>query len=284
MSFAGVQPRLLLSGALLLVLLEGALGADLFSPFSPDQLYVGPLLAPPSAANPMGTDVYGRDQFARLMHGARISIQAGVIVAMGAVVVGLPLGLAAGYRGGWLDDLIGRMLELVFALPWLLVAMILAAIFGPSLNTALASLVIVYGPVVARVTRASVLSERGRDYVTAARVVGGSGVHIVVRHVLPNVLSPLVVLWTSIMSFAVLTEASLSYLGLGAQPPTPSWGRMLTESSTLFASAPHLTLYPGAAVTALVLALNMLGDGLRDHFDPRHLASGQGALERKRTA
>jgi peptide/nickel transport system permease protein len=195
---------------------------------------------------------------------------------MGAVLLGLPLGLAVGYQGGWLDELIGRVLELVFALPWLLVAMVLAAIFSPSLNTALASLVVVYGPVVARVTRGAVLSERERDYVTAARVIGGSGAHIAVRHVLPNVVSPLVVLCTSIMSFAVLTEASLSYLGLGAQPPTPSWGRMLTESSTLFASAPHLTLVPGVAITGLVLALNLLGDALRDRLDPRWRSASRG--------
>lgn len=260
--------RLLVGASMLVVVLVAAVGSEILAPYPPYDLRVGPRLAPPDARHFIGTDVYGRDQFSRLLIGARISVQAGAVIALGALAIGLPLGLAAGYRGGWVDEIIGRLLELVLAFPWILVALLLAAVLGPSLTTAVASLVIVYTPLIARLTRSVVLSERERDYVAAARVNGASGWRISARHVAPNIVSPLIVLTTSIMAYAVLAEASLSYLGLGAQPPTASWGRMLTENSTFFASAPHLALFPGIAISWLVLALNLLGDAMRDQLDP----------------
>jgi peptide/nickel transport system permease protein len=215
----------------------------------------------------MGLDNFGRDQLSRIIHGARVSLMDAIVVVLGTLVLGLPIGILAGYHGGWLDNLLMRVVDMVVAFPWILVAMAIAIVAGLGLETVLAALVIVYSPMVARLTRGSVLAERERDYVVAAHGLGASTPSIMLRHILPNASSPLVVQAVTIMSFSILAEASLSYLGLGTQPPTPSWGLMLAESGPYMSLAPHMAIFPGLAIAGLVLGLNMLGDALRDELD-----------------
>jgi peptide/nickel transport system permease protein len=202
--------------------------------------------------------------------GARISVVIAVVVTAASMAIALPLGLVIGYRGGTLDFVAGRGLDVLFAFPGLLLALLLSTVLGPGLTTVAIALVIIYVPVITRFVRGAVASERSRDYVSSARVAGATMPRILIRHIAPNIMSPVVVLATSIMSFTVLAEAALSYLGLGAQPPTASWGKMLTENSDYLSTASYLVIIPGAAIAVLVLALNLLGDGLRDHLDPRY--------------
>jgi peptide/nickel transport system permease protein len=246
-----------------------AILAPVIAPYDPEKLGVGIPLQGPSAQHPMGTDNYGRDQLSRVIYGARISLLVAVTVVIGSLVLGMPLGMLAGYIGGTLDNLLMRLVDIVLAFPWILVAMAIATIVGPGLNTVLIVLAIVYSPMVARLARGVVLAEREREYVAAARVVGASTTWILLRHVLPNASSPLMVQAISIMSFSILAEASLSYLGLGTQPPTPSWGLMLADSGFYMGAAPHMAIFPGTAIVLLVLALNLHGDALRDELDPR---------------
>jgi ABC-type dipeptide/oligopeptide/nickel transport system permease subunit len=246
-----------------------ALFAPLIEPHDPAQLNVGTPLQLPSFEFPMGTDGFGRDQLSRVIAGTRISVMVALIVAGAAIAIGFPIGLIVGYAGGRLDFAVGRVLDVMFAFPSLLLALVLSTILGPGLRTAIIAMIIVYVPIVARFVRGVVAAERGREYVAAARIAGASPVRIVVRHIVPNTISPLLVLTTAIMAFAVLLEAALSYLGFGTQPPVSSWGKMLTENQTYAATEPYLVIFPGLAITVLVLALNVLGDSLRDHLDPR---------------
>jgi ABC-type dipeptide/oligopeptide/nickel transport system permease subunit len=246
-----------------------ALFAPLIEPHDPTQLNVGAPLELPSLEFPMGTDGFGRDQLSRVIAGARISVGVALVVAGAAVAIGFPLGLIVGYAGGRLDFAVGRVLDVMFAFPSLLLALVLSAILGPGLRTVIIALIIVYVPIVARFVRGAVAAERQREYVFAARIAGASPARIVMRHIVPNTISPLLVLTTAIMAFTVLAEAALSYLGFGTQPPTSSWGKMLTENQTYVATEPYLVIFPGVAITLLVLALNLLGDSLRDHLDPR---------------
>jgi ABC-type dipeptide/oligopeptide/nickel transport system permease subunit len=246
-----------------------ALFAPLLEPHDPAQLNVGAALQLPSVEFPMGTDGFGRDQLSRVIAGARISVGVALVVTGAAVAIGFPLGLIVGYAGGRLDFAVGRVLDVMFAFPSLLLALVLSAILGPGLRTVIIALIIVYVPIVARFVRSAVTAERQREYVFAARIAGASPARIVMRHIVPNTISPLLVLTTAIMAFTVLAEAALSYLGFGTQPPTSSWGKMLTENQTYVATEPYLVIFPGVAITLLVLALNLLGDSLRDHLDPR---------------
>ena len=255
---------------MLLVAVFVAIFASVIAPYDPARLGAGPPKTPPTLAYPLGTDQFGRDQLSRIIFGTRISVGVALIVVAGSFLAGFPLGLATGYKGGRFDYITGRALDVVFAFPTILLALVLATLLSPSLQTAVIALIIVYIPIVSRFVRGAVKSERVRDYVVAARVAGASPLWIVVRHIVPNIASPLLVLASSIMAFTVLAEAGLSYLGFGAQPPTSSWGKMLTENSAYFATDPYLALFPGIAIMLLVLALNLLGDGLRDHLDPRY--------------
>jgi ABC-type dipeptide/oligopeptide/nickel transport system permease subunit len=261
--------RAMVAAPVLLVIVIVAAFAPILSPYDPAQLNAGPALQGPSLDYPMGTDAFGRDQLSRVIAGARISVGVALIVAGIAIAIGFPLGLIIGYVGGRLDFAVGRVLDVLFAFPSLLLALVLSTILRPGLRTVIIALSIVYVPIVARFVRGAVAAERRRDYVTAARIAGASPLRIVLRHIVPNTISPLLVLTTAIMAFTVLAEAALSYLGFGAQPPTSSWGKMLTENQSYASTDTYLVIFPGLAITVLVLALNVLGDSLRDHLDPR---------------
>ncbi|SFJ88541.1 peptide/nickel transport system permease protein [Amycolatopsis sacchari] len=212
-------------------------------------------------------DDFGRDQFSRILDGARISLSVSGTVAAVSMLIGIPFGLFLGYRRGRLDFVFGRLLDVVFAFPGLLLALVLATALGPGLTTATIAMCIIFTPVAIRFVRGVVASESVNDYVVAARIVGASPVRIAFRHLLPNIKAQLLVIATLIMSFAVLTEAALSFLGVGAQPPSASWGRMLTDSRSYLTTQPFLALIPALAIAVLVLLLNTLGDGLRDRLD-----------------
>jgi peptide/nickel transport system permease protein len=268
-------------GMLVSALVVAAL-APLIAPHDPAAMNVGPPLQPPSFDHLLGTDAYGRDQLSRIVYGARISVSIALAVALSSTVIGIPLGLVIGYVGGTLDYLSSRVLDIFFAFPSLLLALVLSTLLRPGLKTVTIALVIVYAPIATRFVRGAVVAERSREYVTAASVAGASSARILVRHILPNIISPILVLISSIMAFTILAEAGLSYLGFGAQPPTSSWGKMLTESASYLNLAPYLVVFPGLAITYLVLALNLAGDGLRDTFDPRQRHRAITDLERRR--
>jgi len=223
-----------------------------------------------SALHWFGTDQYGRDVFSQILVGARTSIAVALIAVGVGVAIGVPLGLwAAARAGSLLDELIMRANDLVFAFPALLIAVLITAVFGPSATNAIIAIGIFNIPVFARLTRAAALSLWTRDFILAARVAGKGAARISVEHILPNILNTLVVQVTIQFSLGILAEAALAYVGLGAQPPTPSWGKMLADSQTLISLAPHLAIIPGLSIVLTVLGLNLMGDGLRDVFDPR---------------
>lgn len=217
----------------------------------------------------MGIDGNVRDQFSRILYGARLSLIIGFATVTFAIVIGTVLGAIAGYFGGWLDNIIMRIMDVLLAFPALLLAIAIVTVLGPGLINALIAIGIVSIPAYARVVRASVLSVREMDYVSASRALGGSTFHILFRRILPNALTPLIVQGTLGIASAILDAAALSFLGLGAQPPTPEWGSMLGAERNQIFSAPHLVFFPGLAIMVTVLAFNLLGDGLRDALDPR---------------
>jgi peptide/nickel transport system permease protein len=262
--------KALVGSIMLLVALLAALLAPALAPFDPYELYVGPLIAPPGGTHLLGTDNFGRDAFSRLLYGARISLVASFSVTALSLVVGVSLGLITGYVGGTVDYVVMRVIDMFFAFPWILIALAIAAIIGPGLDTVLIALVAVYSPILTRVTRGVVLSIREKEYVEAARAIGESDLSVMFRYILPNTLSPLIVQSTAIMGFCIRAEAAISYLGLGTRPPTPSWGLSLAEGGPFMWAGPHLVVFPGLAIAYLVLSFNFLGDGLRDIFDPRY--------------
>jgi len=229
-----------------------------------------------SAAHWFGTDHFGRDVFSMIMVGARTSIAVALVAVGMGVVFGTPLGLAAAARRGTLlDEIIMRANDLVFAFPALLIAVLITAVFGPGAINAIIAIGIFNIPVFARLSRAAALSLWTRDFILAARVAGKGPVRISVEHILPNILNTLVVQVTIQFSLGILAEAALAYVGLGAQPPIPSWGKMLADAQTLISLAPHVAIIPGLAIVLTVLGLNLMGDGLRDIFDPRSRRSRQ---------
>jgi peptide/nickel transport system permease protein len=257
-------------GAVLVALVVGlALLSFVWTPYPPSELDIPHKLRPPSAAHCLGTDSLGRDIVSLLIAGSRVSIAVGVIAVGIGVVVGVVLGLVAAVRRGWVEELVMRLSDFTFAFPALLSAIMLTAIYGPGLVTSIVAIGIFNIPVFARITRASALVVRAREFVTAARALGKSEWRITIEHVLPNIAAILIVQATIQFALAILAEAALSYLGLGTQPPTPSWGRMLNEAQQQLFQAPQLAVYPGVAIALTVLGLNLLGDGLRDVFDPR---------------
>lgn len=246
-----------------------AVAAPLVAPADPEAINRLDRLQGPSWGHPMGTDEYGRDLFSRVVFGARISLTVGVSAVAIAALLGAPAGLVAGYAGGWVDALVMRVMDVAFAFPAILLALAITAFLGPSLRNATLALGIVFAPGLARVARGPVLSAKHQEYVVASRVAGATPARILVRHVLPNVASPLIVAATVSFAFALLAEAALSFLGLGAQPPEPSWGVMLSDGRRFMETAPWLAIFPGLAVMLSVLAANLLGDALRDVLDPR---------------
>jgi peptide/nickel transport system permease protein len=243
--------------------------APLLAPVAPDEQNFELLEAPPGRQAWMGTDRLGRDVLSRVIYGSRISLYVATVSIATAMLVGGALGLAAGYLGGRWDNLINRVMDVFFSVPGLLLSVGIAAMRGPGVNSAVIAIAIVYTPIFGRVMRGPVLAEREKEYVEAVRALGAGRVAVALKHVLPNVLSPFVVQGTVAFSQAILIEASLSYLGLSAQPPTPSWGNMLNEGRTYLETAPWISVFPGLAIMVAVLAFNLLGDGLRDVLDPR---------------
>jgi peptide/nickel transport system permease protein len=262
--------QIILGAVLSALFLGAALLSFAWTPHSVIELAVGNKLAPPSPTHLLGTDHLGRDMLSMLMVGARTSIAVAIVAVGIGAGIGVPLGLAAAAnRGGMLDELIMRMNDLIFAFPSLIIAILVTATFGPSAFNAILAIGIFNIPVFARVARGGALSLWTLDYILSARVVGKGKAHISIEHILPNILNLLIVQGTIQFSLGILAEAGLSYVGLGAQPPTPSWGRMLAESQTMIYVAPRLAILPGLSIVALVLGLNLMGDGLRDLLDPR---------------
>ncbi len=251
-----------------LFVLAGAL-APLLAPYDPVVPDFASVLEPPSRAHPFGTDDIGRDVLSRVIYGSRVSMQAGLLTVAVALAAGVPLGLAAGYLGGRIDDLVMRAIEVILAFPTLVLALGITAVLGPKLTHALLAVGIVLVPHFARLIRAQVLSVKEHDFVTAARALGASDARLVRLHILPNCLAPLLVQSSFSVAFGILIEAALSFLGLGTQPPTPSWGIMLSTGRAYLEQAPWLGLFPGLAIFLTVLGFNLLGDGIRDALDPR---------------
>ena len=257
-----------------LLFLGIAIFAPLIAPYPPDQQFRDHLLQPPvwsggSWAFPLGTDPLGRDMLSRLLNGARYSFFIGVVVVGIGAFFGILIGVVAGFAPKWADTLIMRIMDIVLAFPSLLLALVLVTILGPSLINAMIAIAIVLQPHFVRLTRAAVLSERNKDYVTAARVAGGGKLRIMFKTVLPNCLSPIIVQAALSFSTAVLDAAALGFLGMGAQPPTPEWGTMLAEAREFILRAPWVVTLPGLCILITVLAINLMGDGLRDALDPK---------------
>jgi peptide/nickel transport system permease protein len=246
-----------------------AIFAPWIAPSDPLATSWGAIRKAPSAAHWFGTDEIGRDVLSRVIWGARASLLAGVVSVTISLSVGMPIGLAAGYLGGWTDMLVSRLTDAMLACPFLILAIALAAFLGPNLTNAMIAIGIAATPIFIRLTRAQVLAVKVEDYVEAARAVGNPGLRIAIRHILPNVAAPLIVQATLAIAAAVIAEASLSFLGLGQQPPAPSWGSMLNTAKDYVENAPWMAVWPGLSIFLLVLSFNLLGDGLRDALDPR---------------
>jgi peptide/nickel transport system permease protein len=256
--------------ALTVALIIAALGADLFSPYDPYRVDMDAVMVPPSAGHIFGTDYLGRDLFSRVLYGGRISLAIGVLAVLISGLVGTTVGAVAGFAGGWLDEVLMRITDIVLAFPTALLALAVMAVFeDPTVGKIFIVLGLVGWANIARLVRAEVMAIKERDYVTAARSVGVGPLGIVLRHVLPNTLGTLLVALTLGVASNILTEAWLSFLGLGAQPPLPSWGAMITEGQFFLTTRPWVCLFPGVAILLTVLGFNMLGDGLRDVLDPR---------------
>ncbi|MEV6518774.1 ABC transporter permease [Micromonospora chalcea] len=263
---------LAVGGTIVLVLLVvvGVAGPWL-APAGVNDVDVDQMLRPPSGAHPFGTDELGRDVLSRVLVAARVSLQVGAVSVGIALVAGVTLGLFAGYYRGWLDSVLMRCMDVLFAFPVLLLAVAIVAVLGPGLLTAMVAIGVVYTPIFARITRAGVLSVREQVFVRAAVSIGASDLRIMRRHVLPNIAAPLIVQTSLSLAFAILSEAALSFLGLGIQPPAPAWGRMLFDGRGFVTDAWWLGVFPGAAIFLTVLAFNLVGDALRDVLDPRQL-------------
>ncbi len=264
-----LRHRLGITGAILsAVLLMLAIGAPLLARDDPIGIHMTETLRPPSAQHWLGTDQFGRDVWARVVYGARLSFAVGLVSMLLATAVGMPLGAMAGYLGGAADAVTMRIMDAILAFPAILLAIGLVAALGPGTGSGIIAIGIVYIPVLARVTRGAVLSRRSEEYVDAARAVGETDWGILRRHILPNAFAPVLVQATVGFSAAVVIEAGLSFLGAGTPPPTPSWGSMLNEARQFMVVAPHVAVFPGAAISLAVLGFNLLGDGMRDVLDP----------------
>lgn len=243
--------------------------APLIAPHDPMAIDPARKLAGPSSDFWLGTDNLGRDIFSRLLYGSRLSMGTAVLATLAIVSIGVPIGAVSGYFGGLIDDAIMRVVEVLLAFPSLILALAIIGVMGPGMTSVMAGLVAVWWVGYARIIRGSVLSLRERQFIEAAKAIGASNPRIIFLHLLPNVIGPVIVLATLELGTLLLAISGLSFLGLGAQPPTPEWGSMLNDGRRLFISAPQLMLYPGAAISLAVLGFNLLGDGLRDVLDPR---------------
>ncbi|KRD06672.1 ABC transporter permease [Mycobacterium sp. Root265] len=263
------NPVTVLSAVVLIAVIVIALTASWITPYGVNDVNVPQALHPPSGAHWMGTDELGRDVLSRVLVAVQASMMVAVISVAFAAVVGVTLGVLAGYRGGWLDTVVMRMVDVMFAFPVLLLALAIVAVLGPGLTTTILAIGTVYVPIFARVARASTLSVRVEPYVAVSRTMGTGSGYILTRHILPNITGPLIVQTSLSLAFAILSEAALSFLGLGLQPPQPSLGRMIFDSQGFVTLAWWMAVFPGLAIFVIVLACNLLGDGLRDVLDPK---------------
>jgi peptide/nickel transport system permease protein len=247
-----------------------AIFASAIAPYSPTATDWGAVRKAPNWAHWLGTDEIGRDVLSRVIFGARASLEAGVVSVLISLSLGIPIGLLSGYVGGFLDGLLMRIVDAMLACPFLILAIALAAFLGPNLTNAMIAIGISAMPAFIRLTRAQTLSTKVEDYVEAAKAVGNPHYRIVLRHILPNILAPIMVQATLAIAAAIIAEASLSFLGLGQQPPDPSWGSMLNTAKNFLSLAPWMAWWPGLAIFVVVLSFNLLGDGLRDALDPKH--------------
>jgi len=265
-----LRNRLATAGAIIILLLIVlALIGPALTPYDPIGVYMDARLTPPGLKHPFGTDDFGRDVLSRVLSGASVSLKVGVIAVSISTVIGTLLGAISGYYGRWIDEVIMRLMDVLFAFPAILLAIAILAALGPGISNAMIAIGIVYTPIFARITRGSVLTVREEVYIDAATSIGCRDSRILFRHILPNVIAPVIVETTLSLAFAILAEAALSFLGLGTQPPDPSWGRMLSESRGYIQDAPWLGIFPGLAIMFTVMGFNFLGDGLRDALDPR---------------
>ncbi|MBN8996268.1 MAG: ABC transporter permease subunit [Rhizobiales bacterium] len=261
--------------AVFVLLVFLAVFADFVAPYAPDAQFRDAFLQPPSWAEGgsarflLGTDAVGRDMLSRLIHGARYSLSIGVVVVALGLLLGVVLGLVAGYFRGWIDTVIMRVMDIILAFPSLLLALVMVAILGPGLENAVIALALTLQPHFVRLVRGSVLAERGKEYVVSARVAGAGPIRLMFRTILPNCMAPLIVQATLSFSNAILDAAALGFLGMGAQPPRPEWGTMLAESREFVLRAWWVVTFPGLAILVTVLAINLIGDGLRDALDPK---------------
>lgn len=251
-----------------LLLLTAIFGPHL-APYDPNAIDFSVRFSGPTLAHPLGADDFGRDTLSRIMHGARVSLQVGIIAVGIAATAGTLLGLVAGYAGRLLDEVIMRAMDVLFAFPAILLAIAILAALGRGVANAMIAIGVVYTPIFARIARGAVLSVRNEEFIEAARAVGGNDFRIIFHHIFPNTLSPLIVETTLSLAFAILAEAALSFFGLGTQPPDPSWGRMLSEGRAYFRQSIWMGVFPGLAIMLTVMGFNFLGDGLRDALDPR---------------
>jgi peptide/nickel transport system permease protein len=263
------RPAALIAALVVAAFVVIALGAPYFAPFDPIKTDYRAVRKAPSSAHPLGTDEVGRDVLSRLIWGARASLLAGAVPVTLALLVSLPLGLLSGCAGGWLDGLIMRVTDAMLAIPFLIVAIALAAFLGPSLVNAMLAIGIAALPTFLRLARGTALALTTEEFVVSARALGCSRLRVAVRHVLPNMLPPLLIQSSLTVAAAIIAEASLSFLGLGQQPPAPSWGSMLNTAQRFLTNAVWMAIWPGLAIFLAVLSFNLLGDGLRDALDPK---------------
>jgi peptide/nickel transport system permease protein len=262
------NPIGLVGATIILLTIVVALAAPWLAHYDPSSQAARRLLAP-SVDHLMGTDQLGRDTLSRIVYGARVSLEVGVLAVGIALVVGSVLGIASGYYSGRLDDVLMRVVDVMSAFPSLVLAIVIAGLVGPSRNTAMIAIGMVYAPAFARVVRGAVLSVRAEPYIESARVAGARDWHTIRVHIAPNILAPLIVMVSVYLSQAILSEAALSFLGLGTQPPEPSWGGMLSAARQYMELSPSMAIFPGLAIMIVVMGFNFLGDGLRDILDPR---------------
>lgn len=272
------QVRLSVGTSIIACLILLAVLAPFLSPYDPEETNPNERIQPPSLTHVFGTDHFGRDILSRVIFGSRISLVVGIISVGIALFTGIFLGSIAGYYRGKMDETIMRTMDALFAFPAILLAIALVAVLGPSITNAMMAIGVVYTPYFVRLVRGVVLSVRENDFIRAARALGESNIYIIFREVLPNCVAPILVQTTTFLAYAILMEAALSFLGLGTQPPTPSWGRMLSEARGFTEDAPWIAIFPGAAIMIAVLGFNSLGDGLRDILDPRYLGTGLSRL------
>jgi peptide/nickel transport system permease protein len=265
----GRAPVAVAGAVIVAAYLAAATLAPALAPADPLQMEAHALLAAPGGGHPFGTDQFGRDVLSRLLYGARTSLGIAFASVALALAGGGAAGILGGYYGGLVDSIVMRVMDVIFAFPAVLLAIAIMAIAGTAVGTIIAAIGLVYTPQFARVSRAGVLQTRGLEYIEAARAVGAGARRILGRHILPNISAPLIVQTSLSLSLAILTESALSFLGLGTQPPTPSWGNMLADSRRFMALAPWTAIFPGVAIALIVLGFNLLGDGLRDLLDPR---------------